>query len=195
MKSLLQSAAILIFVAALNAATPPKCDTDNGGITLPSGLCALVVADNLGQARHLAVAENGDVYVAIRGNNPGGVFALRDTNGDGRFEMKEHFGEGSATGVALRHGYLYVAHPTKIERYKMTAGQLVPSGAPETIVAGLPAERQHEDKGLAFDDKGSLYINVGAPSNACQNPDRKPKVKGQDPCPVLEKARRCLEVR
>src|SRR4029434_5443563 len=32
-----------------------------------------------------------------------------------------------------------------------------------------------------------LYINVGAPSNACQNPDRRPGVKGQDPCPLLEK--------
>ena len=28
---------------------------------------------------------------------------------------------------------------------------------------------------------------MGAPSNACQNPDRQPKVKGQDPCPLLEK--------
>ena len=84
--------------------------------------------------------ENGDVYVAIRGNNPGGIVALHDTNGDGRFEQKEHFGEGSATGIALRHGYLYVAHPTKIERFKMIAGQLVPSGAAETIVQGLPPE-------------------------------------------------------
>jgi len=80
-----------------------------------------------------------------------------------------------------------VAHPTSIERYKMTAGELKPTGPAETIVKDLPGERQHRDKGIAFDGRGSLYINVGAPSNACQNPDRQPKVKGQDPCPILEK--------
>jgi glucose/arabinose dehydrogenase len=180
-------AVVLASALALTASEAPKCDADNGGLTLPAGFCAFAVADNLGTARHLAVAENGDIYVAIRGNNPGGIVALHDTNGDGRFEQKEHFGEGSTTGIALRHGYLYVAHPTKIERYKMTAGQLAPSGPVETIVTGLPTERQHEDKGIAFDDKGSLYINVGAPSNACQNPDRKPEIKGQDPCPLLDK--------
>jgi glucose/arabinose dehydrogenase len=63
----------------------------------------------------------------------------------------------------------------------------VPSGEPETIVTGIPMEREHEDKGLAFDGKGSLYINIGAPSNACQEKDRAPKVAGQDPCPILEK--------
>jgi glucose/arabinose dehydrogenase len=101
--------------------------------------------------------------------------------------VKEAFGSDSTTGIAIRNGYLYLAHPTTIERYKMTPGQLKPTGAPETIVTGLPDERQHEDKGIAFDDRGSLYINVGAPSNACQNPDRRPGVKGQDPCPILEK--------
>jgi hypothetical protein len=108
MTPFLRFALLLTLATALNAADRPKCDPDNGGLTLPSGFCALVVADGVGTARHMAVAENGDVYVAIRGNNPGGIVALHDTNGDGRFEQKEHFGEGSATGVALRHGYLYV---------------------------------------------------------------------------------------
>ena len=69
----------------------------------------------------------------------------------------------------------------------MTAGQLVPAGAPETIVADIPLEHEHEDKGIAFDGKGGMYINIGAPSNACQPRDRAPKVPGQDPCQLLEK--------
>ena len=44
----------------------PSCDPDNGGLTLPAGFCALVIADNLGVARNLAVAANGDVCVSIR---------------------------------------------------------------------------------------------------------------------------------
>jgi hypothetical protein len=81
---------LLASAALLHAADAPACDPNNGGITLPSGFCAFIAADGLGEARHLAVAANGDVYVAIQG---GGVTALRDANGDGRFEMKEHFGD------------------------------------------------------------------------------------------------------
>src|SRR4029434_6779164 len=44
----------------------PMCDPDNGGLKLPMGFCALVVADNLGVARHMAVAPNGDLYVALQ---------------------------------------------------------------------------------------------------------------------------------
>ena len=167
----------------------PACDADNGGIKLPPGFCALVVADGLGTARHMVVAPNGDAYVALRGNRVGlgaGIVALRDTKGTGKFDMKENFGKGSSTGIALRNGYLYVATTTTVERYKMTPGQLKPSGQAEVVVTGLPVQREHEDKGIAFDGKGSLYINVGAPSNACQARDRATKMSGQDPCPLLE---------
>jgi glucose/arabinose dehydrogenase len=172
---------------AANAPAAPACDPSNGGITLPPGFCALVAADGLGAARHIAVAPNGDVYVALQGDGEkGGVVALRDTNGDGKFEAQEHFGSGSLTGIALRNGYLYVAGFNTVQRYKMTPGQLKPAGDPETIVTGLPGVRQHGDKGLTFDGKGSLYVNVGAPSNACQTRDRQAKSPGQDPCPILE---------
>jgi glucose/arabinose dehydrogenase len=171
------------------------CDPDNGGITLPQGFCAIVVANDVGTNRHMAVAPNGDLYVATntrgaRGGpqTGGGVVALRDTNGDGKFDVREQISSGATTGVALHNGYLYLAHPKTIERYKMTTGQLKPTGEAEVIVKDLPPDSpQHNDKGLTFDGKGSLYINVGAPSNACQSPDRRAGVKGQDPCPILEK--------
>ena len=169
---------------SLRAADVPVCDPDNGGIQVPAGFCAFVAADGLGTARHMAVAANGDLYVALK---DGGVAALRDTNGDGRFEMKEKFGGASTTGIALRNGYLYIATPNTVQRYKMTPGQLKLAGEPETVVKDLPGVRQHGDKGIAFDGKGSLYVNVGAPSNACQVRDRTAKSPGQDPCPLLEK--------
>ena len=179
----------------MHAQSKIACDADNGGITLPQGFCALVVADDVGVARHMAVAPNGDLYVATQTRGArggpqtgGGVVALRDSNGDGKFDMREQIGDGSTTGVGIRNGYLYLAQPKTIERYKMTAGQLKPTGEAEIIAKDLPPDSpQHNDKGLTFDGKGSLYINVGAPSNACQNPDRRPGVKGQDPCPILEK--------
>ena len=42
------------------------CDPDNGGLTLPAGFCAGVIADNLGTARNLVVAANGDLFVSVR---------------------------------------------------------------------------------------------------------------------------------
>ncbi len=181
-------ACVLTFASFLRAAGPPACDADNGGLKLLPGFCALVVADGIGPARHIAVAPNGDLYVSLQADGPkGGAVALRDANGDGRFEIKEKIGQDSTTGVALRNGYLYLAKFHSVERYRMTPGALTPAGPPEIVVSGLPGEEQHGDKGIAFDGQGSLYVNVGAPSNACQTRDRQAKVPGQDPCQLLEK--------
>jgi glucose/arabinose dehydrogenase len=178
----------LALAAALGASAAPACDPGNAGLTLPAGFCAFLAVDGLGAARHIAVAPNGDVYVALQGQgDKGGVAALRSTKGDGKFDMKEHFGSGSLTGIGIRNGYLYVAGFNNVWRYKMTPGQLKPAGEPEVVVTGLPGVPQHGDKGLTFDGKGSLYVNVGAPSNACQVRDRQAKSPGQDPCPILEK--------
>jgi glucose/arabinose dehydrogenase len=164
------------------------CAGDNGGITLPQGFCATVVADNLGAARHLAVSPRGDLYVALRreGTPAGAVVALRDSNGDGIFEQQERFGAGLAgTALAFRNEHLYIGANDRIVRYRM-GDRLVPAGAPETIV-DLPDERQHAAKPFAFGPDGELFVHVGAPSNNCQVADRKEGAPGQQPCALLER--------
>ncbi|HEY3044056.1 MAG TPA: hypothetical protein VGJ39_08520, partial [Vicinamibacterales bacterium] len=107
------------------------CDTDNGGLTLPAGFCAGVIADNLGTARNLVVAPNGDIFVSVRSGpsvagqppQPGFILGLRDTSGDGRIDVQEKFGTQGATGIRLRNGYLYYSTPTSIERFKMSPGE------------------------------------------------------------------------
>ena len=138
---------MLALVITVTGQSKVTCDPDNGGITLPQGFCALVVANDVGIARHMAVAANGDLYVATQSRGGrgtpetgGGVVALHDADGDGKFDTREPISTGSTTGVGLRNGYLYLAHPTTIERFKMTAGQLKPAGGAETIVTGLPPE-------------------------------------------------------
>src|SRR5438094_9865216 len=99
-------------VLLLTAGTPdrptaavPSCDSDNGGITLPAGFCAVVVADQVGRARHLAVAPNGDIFVALEdgrgGGAKGGFLALRDTSGDGKADERETDGPAGGTGTGL----------------------------------------------------------------------------------------------
>src|SRR5262245_20611362 len=112
-------AVLVVFTAGGRAQAQIKCDPDNGGLKLPAGFCAAVVAENNPTARHLVVAPNGDVYVARQGGGggrrggtpiPSGVVALRDKDGDGKLETREEFGMGSTTGIGLRNGYLYIAH-------------------------------------------------------------------------------------
>ena len=58
---------------------------DNGGISLPPGFRAVVVADNVCRTRQIAVRENGDIYVSLRYPvDRNFVVAMRDTDGDGR---------------------------------------------------------------------------------------------------------------
>ena len=174
----------------------PSCDPDNGGLTLPPGFCALVVhPGGTGEARHIVVNDNGDIYVILRRGpappagqqrEPGGIFGLRDTNGDGKADITERFGDVGGTGLELRNGYLYFASTTSIGRFKLTPGQLKPAGAAEIVVDGFPAGGGHAEKDIAFDNAGNIYVNIGLPSNACQIPDRRPGAPGIDPCPQLE---------
>jgi len=186
--ALIAGTAVMLFAQSRGGAMP-ACDPDNGGLKLPTGFCALVVADNLGIGRQMAVAPNGDLFVSLRNVNaqtPGSIVALRDTNGDGKFDVQEKFGDQGGTGLALRNGYLYHARETAIVRFPIKAGELKPSGPPE-VIATLPEQQGHTAKGIAFDGKGGMYVNVGAPSNACQVNDRTAGSPGLNPCPLLEK--------
>ncbi|HYR97598.1 MAG TPA: hypothetical protein VEO58_01195, partial [Gemmatimonadales bacterium] len=153
------------------AAALPACDSDNGGITLPAGFCAVVVADQVGAPRHLAVAPNGDVFVALQ-SRPGGVLALRDTSGDGKADVTERFGSEGGTGIALGKGVLYFSSTTTVYRYAMLAGSLVPLGAPDVLVRGL-ADGGHAARNLALTADGrTLFVNIGSATNSCQVKDR-----------------------
>jgi len=163
-------------------------DTDNGSITVPEGFGALVVADDLGRGRHMVVRENGDIFVALRELHDGsGIAALRDTTGDGRADIVQYFGEEPGTGIGIRNGYLYFGTDQSIIRWELGEDELVPDGAPETIVEGFPEQGPHAAKPFTFDNAGNIYVNVGAPSNACMEQGRTPGSPGMDPCPQLER--------
>ncbi|MDI9860764.1 PQQ-dependent sugar dehydrogenase [Flectobacillus roseus] len=163
-----------------------KADVDNGGLTLPNGIGALVVADGLGKARHLAVAPNGDVYVRLNKLvNGKGTVVLKDTDGDGKADQNTSFGNFLGTGIVIGNGYLYASSDTSVVRYPMKDGK-VDESAGETIVTGLEHYSEHGSKSIELDDKGHLYVTFGAPSNACQEKNRQKGSKGMDPCPILE---------
>ena len=173
------TASVALFAQAGRAAV--SCDQGNGGLMLPAGFCAVVVAENVGQARHLVVSPSGDIYVAIRNqpDAPGGIVALRDTNRDGRADVRERFGDAGGTGIALYNGHLYLSRDDAVVRFPL--GQLLPAGPMEVVVSGFPQQRVHPTKTLTFDNQGGLYVNIGNPSNACTEPDQT-KSNGLNPC-------------
>jgi glucose/arabinose dehydrogenase len=164
------------------------CDAANGGIVLPAGFCAIVVADQVGLARHVTVRPNGDVYVALRrkpdGSDNGGILALRDTDGDGKANRVERFGTLGGTGIAWYQGALYFAADDRVLRYTISGTNLLPSSAPVTIVSGLPAAAEHKAKNITF-GSSYLYVNIASGSNSCQVQNRALESPGQDPCPEL----------
>jgi glucose/arabinose dehydrogenase len=198
-----------VFAAALLTASgtpaqaeqPTACKTDPGGITLSPGFCATVFADHLGHARHLAVASNGVVYVNTWSGRyyhddtppPGGMLiALQDTTHSGKADKVVRFGPSFAegdhggTGIALYKGYLYAETNHRIVRYALPPNGIVPTGAPETVVSGLPLTGDHPMHPFAIDSQGNLYMDEGSATNSCQSQNRMPNVPGMQPCTELE---------
>src|SRR5215471_11229715 len=69
-----------------------KPDADNAGLKLPQGFGALKVTDGLGEARHIAVTPQGDIYVKLSSlKNGKGIYFLH-ANGDGKIDTKTGFG-------------------------------------------------------------------------------------------------------
>ncbi len=189
---------IFLFAAALmkcsSTAELPAGDRDNGGLFLPDGFEALVVVDSLkGRARHLAVNDNGDIYVKARFPKEGGNIALRDTTGDGKADIIQPFGDykrdGSyGTAMRIHNGYLYYSSELVVYRSKLKPGQLIPDSEIEVILTDDHAHGTHEHvaKPLAFDDQGNMYVPFGANSNNCQEVNRTPNSPGINPCPLLK---------
>lgn len=173
----------------------PNADPDHGGLVVPDGFEVLVVADSIGSARHMAVSDNGDIYVKLRGGKPKGIVALRDVNHDGKADTIKYFGdykdEGNyGTAMRIHKGYMYFSTAGEVYRMKYTPGQLVPDGKIETIVIDdYKNDRhgyEHIAKPIALDEAGNLYVQYGAPGDVCQVLNRIPGEPGEDPCSQLE---------
>jgi glucose/arabinose dehydrogenase len=177
-------------IAARGSAAGPSCDSDNGGLTLPGGFCALVVYDSKtstgapSKLRQIAVAPNGDIFVADQSAG-GGVLALRDTNGDGKPDEVARFGTGPGNGVYFRSPYLYFATNDHVERYLMSPASLTPVAGPDIIVSGLPATGAIVTKSIVVTPSGDLFVGVGSSTDSCQAMPGVPGSMGIDPCPDM----------
>jgi glucose/arabinose dehydrogenase len=167
-------------------------DADNGGLLLADGFGALVVTDGIGPSRHLAVNTNGDIYVKLREpKGTQGNVALRDTDNDGKADIRQRFGnypnDGNfATEMRIHNDYLYFSSEQVIYRQKLSPNKLIPEADPEIILTDHFPQRWHNAKSLAFDNDGNMYVTFSAPTNACEDINSKGKIKGHFPCPARD---------
>lgn len=185
---------ILLLTAGACAGDTAKVKTPDpaadGGITLPASFSSIKVTTGLGRARHIAVAANGDIFVKLDKLKEGkGIYRLHDANGDGVADQVTGFGNYTGTGITIKNGWLYASSNTTVYRYKIDEKTgAVDQASQQTIVSGLWDRHQHESKSITLDNAGNIYVNIGAPSNACQLQDRTKGSPGQDPCPILDSA-------
>lgn len=181
--------AIFVLALAVGFAVTPEPD----GLVLPSGFHATVVAEGLGPIRHLAVRDNGDLYVSTpvdKQNSGAGIIAVH-LDAAHKADQTEHFGTvDGGTGIRFYKGALYATSATGVYRFTFTKDALLPGKDPSIIVDGMPTSHpgfNRVNRPLAFDGKGNLFVAVEASANTCDDPGAPagtPPV-GLKPCPDL----------
>ncbi len=161
----------------------------DNSLSLPANFKAQIVVAELGRNRHIAVNSNGDVFVKLEKLlNGKGIVQLRPDK-NGIYKEINSFCNYTGTGIVIKKGYLYASSDEDVFRYKFNANNEIENPeAPEKLVTGLVNKRQHASKAISLDNDGNIYVEVGAPSNACQEKDRQKGSPGMEPCPILETA-------
>jgi len=164
--------------------------SENVGLKLPGGFSASMLLDSIGKARHIVVTKKDAIYIKLSKLISGkGILYIKDNNGDGKIDEIKSFGNYIGTGITIKDDYLYASSNDEVFRYKLNENEeVINPDLPEKIITGLINGRQHNTKSLVLDDKGNIYVNIGSPSNSCQEIDRGHGSKGIDPCPILDSA-------
>jgi glucose/arabinose dehydrogenase len=165
-------------------------------LTVPPGYSVNVFADGLQFARFMALAPNGDVFLAEPLRAKGMITVLRDADRDGVAETHATFASGlnRPFGLAFWKNYLYVGNNDSVVRFTYKSGQLAAEGEPERI-ADLPASDaaldqdtanrlmidlnqtrgyNHWTRNVIFNPAGTkLYVTVGSATNATPETDER----------------------
>jgi glucose/arabinose dehydrogenase len=174
---------LILFNACKSANKSSNNSASNAGLTVPTGFSAAAIAENLGNARHLVVTPQNDIYVHLGGLNNGKGIVVLHVDGN-KATQKSTFADYGGTGIAIKNGYLYASSNSDIYRYKLNdKNEVINPDKPETVVSGLTNKRMHNSKSIVLDNDGNIYVNLGAYSNICSEYD-----KDKKGCPVLQDA-------
>lgn len=140
-------------------------------IDLPPGFKIDIYADDVPNARSMALSPEGTLFVGSR--TAGRVYAVLDQNKDNKADKVIIIAQGMRmpNGVAIRDGDLYVAEISRVLRYDNIEADLNNPPAPVVINDTFPKDEHHGWKFIRFGPDGMLYVPVGAPCNVCERND------------------------
>lgn len=133
-------------------------------IKLPPGFSISLYAENISNAREMALGDDGTLFVGSM--KAGNVYAIANKK---VYIIAKNL--KSPVGVAYKNGSLYVSEINRILRFDNIEKQLNNPPAPIVINDSLPDEKHHGWKFIAFGPDGWLYVPVGAPCNICLSTD------------------------
>ena len=166
---------LLLFVLSLSFLI---CFSDSANlpidlVNLPDGFEINIYAENVNNARSMALSPNGTLFVGTR--QTGNVYAIPDTNRD--YQADEVIvvarNLNMPNGVAFRNGSLYVAELNRILRYDEIENRLRNPPDPGVVNAEFPTDPHHGWKFIRFGPDNRLYVPVGAPCNVCERKDQR----------------------
>ncbi|HET7893835.1 MAG TPA: sorbosone dehydrogenase family protein [Candidatus Sulfotelmatobacter sp.] len=151
---------------------------------VPAGFNVSVFARGFAQPRWLAVAPNGDVFVADPAD--GKVIALHDPHSKGSAESQDIFADqlNLPFGIAFHDDFVYVANTNEVVRFRYDPKTSKRLGEAEHIL-DLPGMgyHQHWTRSLAFSPEGKkLFTSVGSSTNvSVENDTRRAAILVSDP--------------
>jgi len=162
----------------------------------PAGFTVAAFATNMKSPRSIYIAPNGDILIALSnserdakdkianavsgkaksevgGESENTVLLFRDTNNDGKFEVRSTFlsGLNQPYGMLIIGNSFYVANTDGVFQYPYKAGETKITGKGKKIVS-LPAGgyNNHWTRNLiANADNSKIYISVGSGSNVADH--------------------------
>lgn len=134
---------------------------------VPPGFKVSIFARGFAEPRWLALAPNGDVFLAD--SAAGAVVVLHDPQGSGIAESRDIFADhlNLPFGIAFHDDYVYVANTNEVLRFRYDPKTSRRLGEGEHVL-DLPGKgyRQHWTRSLAFSPDGSrLFVSVGSETN------------------------------
>jgi glucose/arabinose dehydrogenase len=141
-------------------------------LQVPDGFFINTYVGGIENARLLRFTPSGDLLVSAP--RTGTVWLVaRDADGDGYADGKRVLLDGlyQPHGLALHHGWLYVAETTAVLRVRYDAATGSVGGTPERIITGLPDAGNHWTRTVDVGPDGKLYVTVGSSCNVCLEAD------------------------
>ncbi len=136
----------------------------------PQGFTVQLYATGFSNARLLATAPNGDIFLADSGGNA--VRVLHGVSADGTAQAVTTFATGLnyPFGIAFYPSganpqYVYVGDTDAVVRFPYQNGDTTARGTAQVVVPSLPSNGNHATRTLAFTGDNRLLVSVGSNSN------------------------------